>query len=402
MQTLFLGRQPIYDRRLQVFAYELLFRTSDDNVAVIADAEGSTAQVVIDTFIEIGLENVVGQHLAFVNVSRAFLLDGYARQLPKERVVLEILEDVTIDDRLIACAEELAAAGYTIALDDFVYHDDFRPLLGIARIIKVDLRRLDEASVREHVRLLTRRDVKLLAEKVETKEEFDRCLDLGFDLFQGYYFQRPTIVTGRRPPTNRLAALRLLAALQSPNVTIAQVEALIGQDATISYRVLRVINSAMYGLARRVDSLHEAVVLLGLQRIRTWVTLMTLSGVSDKPHELLVTAMVRARMASQLTAHLPGDVHEAAFTVGLFSALDAILDLPMDEIVSSLPLSQEASDALLRQTGPLGEVLGCILLYERGDWDHVRLEGQSADSIRTVYLESVAWASEQGKALAAN
>src|SRR5262245_8831119 len=169
MQTLFLGRQPIYDRRLQVYAYELLFRTSEQNVAVIADAEGSTAQVVINTFIEIGLENVVGQHLAFVNVTRAFILEGYAKQLPKERVVLEILEDVKVDGELMASVRELARAGYTVALDDFIYHDDVRPLLEFAKVIKVDLRKLNDASLKEHAQALAGVDAKLLAEKVETK-----------------------------------------------------------------------------------------------------------------------------------------------------------------------------------------------------------------------------------------
>jgi EAL and modified HD-GYP domain-containing signal transduction protein len=398
----FLGRQPIFDRRLKVHGYELLFRSAGDSQSAdVADGDLSTARVLFNTFVEIGLENVVGGGRAYVNVTRGFLIEKYAFQLPRERVVLELLEDIVVDQPLIDAVRELSDAGYTLALDDFTLRDELVPLLEFASIVKVDLRALDSAALDAHLAELRSRSLVVLAEKVETQEEFERVVTLGFDLFQGYFFERPSIVHGRRQPTNRLAALELLAELQGPDADIQKVEALVMRDATVSFQVLRLINSAFYALPRRVDSIREAVIMLGMERIRTWAAILVLARVSDKPHELLVTALVRARMAA-LIADAQGLDADQAFTVGLFSALDAILDMPMEDVLGSLPLAPAIANAVLRNEGPLGRNLAYILASERGDWVGAAGDMEvEADTLGKLHLEAVVWADRASRAIAA-
>jgi EAL and modified HD-GYP domain-containing signal transduction protein len=392
MHDIFVGRQPIYNRQLDVFAYELLFRSGEGNQAHITDGDWATSQVVLNTFMEIGLETMVGHKLAFINLTRDFILQDYSPVFPAARVVLEVLEDVTVDAALLAAVGSLSAQGYTIALDDFIYHESLQPLVEIADIVKVDILALDRTALQEHVTLLRQFDVKLLAEKVETQDDFKYCKDLGFDYFQGYFFCKPEVVKGQRIPGNRLVILELLAKLQDPEVDFRKLEDVVSRDVSLSYKLLRVINSAFYSLPRKVDSLHQALLILGTKFITSWVSLCILAGIDDKPHELMVTAMVRAKMCELLAKALGYQSQEAYFIVGLFSALDALMDSPMQEVLESLPLSDEITAALLDYEGTLGAVLRRVLAYERGNWDKAHYPGLDSGTITDTYLEAIAWA----------
>jgi EAL and modified HD-GYP domain-containing signal transduction protein len=218
MPEVFVGRQPIYTRKLDVCAYELLFRSNETNRAQVVNGNQATSQVILNTFMEIGLDTIVGQKRAFINLTRDFLLQEYSAVFPAKRVVLEVLEDVPVDAALIAAVRRLSAQGYTIALDDFVYHERLRPLVEVADIIKVDVLALDRKTLSEHSTLLRQYNVQLLAEKVETQDAFKFCKALGFDYFQGYFFCKPEIIKGHRVPANRLATLQLLARLRDPDV----------------------------------------------------------------------------------------------------------------------------------------------------------------------------------------
>ncbi|MDI3340578.1 MAG: HDOD domain-containing protein [Sphaerobacter sp.] len=400
MADFFIGRQPIYDRDLQVFGYELLFRTADSSRAQIVDADRATSDVVLDALVELGLDRLVGNRRAFINLTRNFILRGYYAALPAHRVVLEVLESEPVDRSLVDAVRELAAAGYTVALDDFDYRDDLRPLVDAATIVKLDIAALGRAGIEANLRRLRGHDLRLLAEKVETPEDFALCRDLGFDYFQGYFLCRPDLVRGRRMPTNRFAILPLLAKLQSPETDFSELEALITHDVSLSYKLLSLINSAFYGRPKRVESVRQALILLGTQLVSTWVSVIAMASIEDKPAELMTTAMVRGRMCEMLARAQRVPNKDMYFTAGLFSVLDALLDTPMAEILERLPLAEEVSQALLEGTGPLGATLRVVLAYERAEWDAVTLPGVEPYVIAAAYLDAIAWAHELRSALA--
>ena len=399
MSDIFIGRQPIYDRKQRVYAYELLFRSAHRNAADIIDGDKATSDVIVNTFMEIGLDNIVGKKLAFINLTRAFFVDETTIALPRDRVVLELLEDIEADEEVVAGVTRLCQQGYSIALDDFIYHESLQPLVELAHIIKIDIMALSQDEIRDHVAQLRKHSLRLLAEKVETREEYDFCMELGFDYFQGYFFAQPKIIQGQRLPNNRLAILKLLSRLQDPDITPPELESLIVQDVAFSFKILRYVNSAAVALPRKIESIQQAVVILGLATIRSWTTLLAMSQIDDKPAELVVTAMIRAKMAENMARARKASDPDVYFTVGLFSALDALMDNSMEEILTQLPLADHIADALLHHRGPHGKTLSCVLAYERGEWEHVHCETLSTTEIRDAYLSAVHWASEISQTL---
>jgi EAL and modified HD-GYP domain-containing signal transduction protein len=394
MSDIYIGRQPIYDRKLNVYAYELLFRAASDNSASFTDGDQATTDVIVNTFLEIGLDNIVGNRLAFINLTRSFFVGEHTISLPKNRVVLELLEDIDADDEVIAGVKRLSDQDYTIALDDFIYHESLQPLVTLADLVKIDIMTLSRDEIRQHVNALRQHPLRLLAEKVETQEDFNFCMELGFDYFQGYFFAQPKVIRGQRLPNNRLAILKLLGRLQDPNITPEQLEELIAQDIAFSYRILRYVNSASLALPRKIESIHQAVVILGLQAIKSWTTLLAMSQVDNKPAELVVTAMVRGKMAEGLAKAMNAPQPESFFTVGLFSALDALMDNSMEEILTQLPLADHIAAALLHRRGIHGDILDCVLAYERGQWENLGCSQLGTHKIRDCYLDALQWAGD--------
>jgi len=397
MNNIFIGRQAIYDKQLKVYAYELLSRSnSEHNEAFVGEhnANHATTIVMLNALTEIGLQQLVGKHPAFINLTYDFLINEGAIPELQNQVVLEILEDVEVTGELIAAVKKLSGSGYMIALDDFIYHDKMIPLIDLADIIKIDLLQLDEQGLRDHVKKLKQFNVRLLAEKVETQEEYELCKELGFDYFQGYFFCKPKIVTGQRAPANRITIINLLAKLQDSEVHIEELEELISQDLALSYRLLKYINSAAFSLQREVDSIHHAIVMLGLNTIRSLANLMLMSNIDDKPQDLLVIAIVRARMCEELSLHVDKKMKDTYFTAGLFSVIDALLDSSMEDIVSQLPLSTELQDALLEQKGVIGEALKCCIAFERADWENVQFQNIDEQAIQKAYFDAVIWSND--------
>ncbi len=402
MTEAFVARQPIFDTRLQIYAYELLFRSSGENAAgERLDGGQATSQVIWNTFTVFGLDSLVGGARAFINFNRDLLLDDSSIILPPDRVVIELLEDMEVDQDLVDAVTRLADKGYTIALDDFSYQASWQPLVDVAHIVKLDVMALTVSELEEHMSLLQRHDLKMLAEKVETAEQYEQLKAMGFDYFQGYFLARPMVMKGRRTPADRTTILRLLARLNDPTADITDIEALISRDISLSYKLLRYINSALFSLPRRVDSTRTAIVLLGLVNIRRWASLIAMSGFNDKPGDLLGIALVRGRMGQNLAEAAGLADPDSHFTVGLFSALDALLDMPMEQVVEELPLGEDVVNALLHRQGPLGATLACALAYEHQDWDHVALDGLDARAIRDAYLSAVAWATHAEQELPA-
>ena len=394
LQDIFIGRQPIYGRRLDLQAYELLYRGGDVDFASFSAGDQATSQVLLNAVSELGLERVVGSHLAFVNLTRGFILGEYPLPVPRNRVILEVLEDVPPDREVLAGLRRLRRRGFRIALDDFVLTEETEPMLELADIVKVEVFGLSGDLIRERFKILQPYGCKLLAEKVETREQFETCLQVGFDFFQGYFLAKPNVVRGRTIPASRLNLLRLLAKLQDPDVTMDDVEQVVSRDVSLSYKLLRHINSAMYGMPRRVESVRETIMYLGLSMVRNLVCLFVLADVDDKPHELITTAMMRAKMCELLgVASGVGD-SQCFFTAGLFSTLDAIMDLPMPTVLEKLPLAEDLHHALLDRKGDLGSALRSTLAYEHGEWEAVDCLGLSRTAIRTAFLDAVMWVEE--------
>ncbi len=398
---IFVGRQPIYGRRLELYAYELLYRGADVDYADFTEGDRATSQVLLNTFTEFGLERIVGGHLAFINLTRGFIVGEYPLPVPRTQVVLEVLEEVEPDEQVLAGLADLRRRGFKIALDDFVYRVEREPLLELADIVKVDILGLGEREIRERFELLAPVGLKLLAEKIETREQFDFCRDLGFDYFQGYFLAKPNVVSGTSIPISGLNLLRLLAEFQGPACDFDRVAEIVSQDVALSYKLLRHINAAIYGMPRRIDSVKETVAYLGLSTVRNLASLFLLSDVPEQPHELLVTAMVRAKMCECLARARGERDASAYFTVGLFSTLEALLSASMSNIVKKLPLSDELRDALLEGKGPLGEALRCSLAYERGEWSAVQCFGLPRGVIKNAFLEAAQWVETVDRELSA-
>lgn len=388
----YLARQPIYDRQLQVIAYELLYRSGDTlEAGAIDDPEGASSQVIVNTFMEVGFDQITGGVPAFINVTREFLIsDGFPSKF-RDRLVPELLEDTLIDDTLVQAAKRLAKSGYQLALDDFVAKPEWMPLIEVADIIKLDVLHLKEEGVREQLQLLKNCKAKLLAEKVETHEEYELYRSMGFDYFQGYFFAKPKIIKEKGIPASKMVIARLLAELNREDADIDRIEKLVCQDARLTYKLLKIVNSAFFGLPRKVNSIPEALVLLGLNELKCWAAILSLSAVDDKPNELLLTAMVRGKMcqilAEKLNMHDPGKY----FTAGLFSLLDALMDVHLEDIIEQMPFSEDLVRAVLCHEGEIGIVLHTVIAYEKGEWGEVHLGSLDREQIWDSYLQALDW-----------
>lgn len=393
MSEIFIARQPIFDANLSVFAYELLFRQGQEAVtAEFVDGDSATSQVMMNSFIDIGFDHLVGPHTAFVNLTEHFLSNPDLIVVPSDKVVLEVLEDVEPTEAVINSLKELKQRGFTIALDDFIYDDKYIPMLECADIIKVDISQQSESEIRKSLAIYAKYNVSLLAERVETHEEFELFKQLNFKYFQGYFFSRPILVQGRSIPSNKLSLLQLVAKVNDPKVDITELSEIISNDISLSHKVLKYINSPSSGIQSTIDSIPQAVTLLGLSTIKNWVTVMALASNSDKPIELSVTALIRAKICQSLAKTNKLANPDSFFTVGLFSTLDAMMDQPLDAIMEELPLSDEAKLALLEHGGEYGEALKCSLAMETADFSLMDFMGLDFSEMSDLYLDSVKWA----------
>ena len=398
--SVLLARQPIYDRELAVVGYEILFRNSSENRARIdqsdtAAANAATARALINTTLDMDLDRIAEGKILFFNLSHDFLLSDLELPESESRIGIDVLTDGRDDTALAKEVEDLALSGYVIALDDFHWREGVEPLIEAATMVKIDIQAHSATELAQLIQNLEPFDIKLTAKKVEDTQQFDYCRELGFELFQGYFMCRPTVVKAARVPDSKVNVMRLMAKLQDPDVSPKELEAVIRHDMALNYRLLRTVNSAYYGLAVKVRSISHAIVYLGLPAIRRWTRLQLLAGSDDRPSELIKLGLTRARMAELLTANLDKNVQDAAFTVGLFSLLDAILDLPMERVVEQLPLEADLARALTSRTGPYGHMLETIIQYENGRWDEMASGMYSHKNLTDSYMEALLWAQEQ-------
>lgn len=390
-----LARQPIFNRKMQVVAYELLCRSCDLNEYTADGGDMASSQVLLHTFTELSIHSVVGHHQAFINFTRTLLLTP--PPFDRRQLVVEVLEGQQVDAQMLHSLRSLREQGYTIALDDFELTDETRDLIPYADIIKLDVLQLSPAQIREHIDYLKPFGLTLLAEKVETYEMLEYCKDAGFDLFQGYFLARPKVIKGRKITENKQAVLQLLSVLHDPDVPLEQVEQLVARDPMLSYKLLRLVNSAAFALPRTIESLRQAITLLGLDIIKNWVNLLAMANLGDKPMELSIAALTRARMCEIIAATMSGKKRQDTFfTVGLLSTLDAFMDAPLEILLSNISLSEQLNEALLNHLGDEGKVLDIVEHYERAewdkiDWDYLNSRNISPDTLSHIYLDALNW-----------
>ncbi len=405
VRQIFLGRQPILDRRQQLAGFELLFRNGKMPGAEIRDDMAATMLVSLHAFSEFGANAVLGRHKGYVNVNAEFLLSDMVFSLPAEQVVLELLETIDIDEEVVGRCADLKGMGYQLALDDVTqYRSEFEPLLKIVDVVKLDLLQIEAQRLPQLVGRLKPWRVPLLAEKVETRQAFDACMALGFDLFQGYYFARPQVLEGVRLNPARTALLQLLTLVLNDAETEA-IERELKRHPDLTYNLLRLVNAAAAGLQQTVTSLRHAIVVLGRRQIQRWIQLVLYAsphGGMETTNPLMQLAAARARLMENLARkEHPADqaYHERAFMVGILSLLDVLLQAPLGELLQHLKLPQDAEAALLTRSGALGRLLRLAQALETDDQamvvsllaEFVSLE--PGDLMR-VEIEALAWAGE--------
>ncbi len=387
--SILVGRQAIFDRQKGVFGYELLYRDGQANSAQVVDGDEATARVMVNTFLEMGIDQIAGTSQAFINLTANFFLSQNYEVLPKHNVVLEVLESIDPTPLVIQSLVRARQLGYKIALDDFIVRDSHRALLEVADFVKVDILALTGEQLLEQIDVLKQYPVRLLAEKVEDQEMYALCYEQGFEYFQGYFFCKPQIIEGVKLSGNRMAIVLLLAKLQDPDIQIKDLEELVENDLSLSLKLLRFVNSASVGLPRVVNAIGQAVGMVGTERMRQWASLLVLANTGGKPSELMRIALIRGRLS-----RLQGESTSQAFTVGLFSVLDAYFDCEMKQLLADLPLTSDILLALTERQGCLGEILTCVMSYERGEWDQIGKSHFEPHVVRHEYFLSTEWANE--------
>jgi c-di-GMP phosphodiesterase len=388
-------RQPIADERHAVVGYELLFgggRVSTDSAT---DAKATSA-LLVDAFGDIGLDVLAGRHPAWMSIARNFLIEIGPPPVRPDRAVLQIAAYAARDD-MLAVLQQLGRSGYTLALDDYDGRDDVDPLLGLCSIVKVGIGERDDATLAAIVTQPKLHGALLVATQVNSVEDFDRCRALGFTYFQGDFFAKPRLIRHRGVGTGGISSLRALGELSAADASFDDLERIISSDVGLSLKLLRYVNSAFFALPRNIGSVREALTLLGTRTVRRWATVMAMSAIPDAPHELVSIALHRARMCEMLAGSALPEERETLFTIGLFSVADALLDAPMEEVLESLPFSDEIRAALLRREGPKGDLLSAVLAYERGEFPSA--PANPGVSLAGAYRAALEWADEAHRAV---
>ncbi len=397
----FVARQAIFDRDQHVFGYELLFRSNLENAFDGTDQTLATSQVIAASFFALGLDRIVGDKRAFVNFDRELLVRDCASVLPRQVVAVEILETIQPDREVIAACRRLKERGYCLALDDVVSERGIEPFLELVDIIKVDFQR---TSPTQQLGLLRRGHplgIRMLAEKVETPRQFQDAHRMGYDYFQGFFFARPVIIVGRAIPAFKLHYVQIFKETSRPELDYQRLEEVIKQELSLSYKLLRYINSAAFGWRGSIESVKQALVLLGESESRKWISLVALPALAqDKPEEVVIQAAVRARFCESLAewVGLPRRKMDLFF-LGMFSVLDALVDRPLEEALEGIHLAEDVRAVLLGQADAnnrLAKVYALVQAYEAAQWDAllgaVAGLGLPPGVVPALYIESVRWA----------
>jgi c-di-GMP-related signal transduction protein len=397
------ARQAIFDRERRVYGYELLFRSrAGQNEFDGTEGGVATRQVLANSLLVIGLDTLVGNKKVFINFGRGPLLQGWHAGLPAGRTVIEVLETVEPDAEVLEACRKLRQEGYQIALDDFVFRPGWEHLMDVADMVKIEIQSTPRAEQKRMVRSSRARGLQILAEKVETHEEFEWARQCGYDYFQGYFFARPVMMRARQIPAAKLHCLRLLQEAQRPELDFERLETLILEDVSLSYQLLRYVNSPLFALAGRIQSIRQALLYFGEAELRKWIALATLARTAeDKPSELIHHSLMRARFCEAVARMARNGLEQFAFLTGLFSLLDALIDRPLRETLAEMRLAPEIVAVLSGQAAendPLAEVYQLVRAYEVADWQRVEQLGQQLGvpvaGLAEEYCAAAGWASQ--------
>ena len=395
------ARQPILDVNKNLYAYELLFRDGVDNVFPGIDEDEATSRIIEGSQFNLGIEHLTGNKPAFINFTLDTILKNYPTMVPPASLVVEILETVQPGKKLLESVKELKNQGYVIALDDYEHKPIWRHFFPYIDLIKIDLRAMSFDEIEQVIADISDfPDIKLLAEKVETSEEFEKCKQMGFQYFQGYFFSKPEVVKTKTLSPAQMTLAELLYETSTPEIDLPKITQIFERDINLSYKLLRYTNSAAFKRRAEISTIKQALVVLGKYELKKFLSLLFAASVSDeKPIELLNLAMVRARFCENL-ASLEGSADSSmAFLTGMMSLIDAILDQSIEMVMEQLPLSSDIKDALIHKKGILADYLSLALAYEQGDWENeLAIEEQlklSGRQVPATYSNAINWAAEQ-------
>jgi len=402
---LFLARQPIFDKHHNVYGYELLYRSNQNNVYNHFDGDQASLNVIHNAFLLTGPENISGGKKIFINFTANLLKNKVALSLPKQLLVVEILENIAPDKTILSVCAELKKAGYTLALDDFVLHSpQVNSLINYADIIKVDFRQSSLDDIQKIAEHSIHKGIKLLAEKTETLEELTVAKSLGYIFFQGYFFSKPLIIATRDIPSHKLAHLQMLHEINQTDLSIECLEAIVKRDTSLTYKLLKYINSVSFGMSQPIDSIKHAMVLLGEKEVRKWASLIIFTKIAqDNTPELLMSSLIRAKFSESLADEMGfRDKKSMLFLAGMFSLLDAMIGRPLAEVLEKIPLPEDIKKALLGEDNRYRDLLGMVIHYEKADWQNFAKFAQKINfdenKIPDLYLNAVRWAEKTLKA----
>lgn len=386
------------NKSMALYGYELLYRSDSKNNYYTEDFnEDHASSDVVETIHSLGIDKITGGKKAFVNFTHTFLSSGMATLFPKEYLVVEVLESIAPSEQLVESVRQIKEKGYIIALDDFVYSEEFQPLIDLADIIKVDFINFSAANMKELLLHADLKKVTLLAEKVETREDFQRACSLGFKLFQGYFFSKPVIVEKPKINPLKMNYIQLIRLTSQEEVDFVAVSHVVRRDLSLAFKILRLVNSAYFGLRNQITDILQALAFLGEKELKKWVSLVSMMGIAEgKPSELVRMSMVRANFCEQaaLSLGMKND-SEAFFIAGMFSLIDAIMDTPMEMIFAEMPVLPVARDALLEQKGTAAKMLDLLKAYEMGSWTEVAAIAEQIEldeeTVTKMYVAAVTW-----------
>ncbi|OWW22869.1 diguanylate phosphodiesterase [Noviherbaspirillum denitrificans] len=402
VREFFLARQPILDRTQALVAYELLFRNAEAGPARVTSDLSATASVIAHAS-QLGMEKVIGDSVGYLNVDAAVLMSDIFKFLPKEKVVLEIVETMKVTPEILSRIEQLVADGFRFALDDVITDsDDVQQLLPLVEVIKFDLRDMPLSALLKLTPRFRAANKKLLAEKVETLEQFETCLDLGFDYFQGYYFAKPVILSGKKLSPSQLSIMQLMTMINS-DADNSDIERAIKKNISLCFNLLRLVNTPAVGVPRRIDSVTQALMILGRNQLRRWLQIMLYAEPCKKGHAstpLLRLATTRGKLLELIAQQVEPrnrSLADTAFTVGIMSLMDTLFSIPMEEILEQVAVVDAVSDALMHRSGTYGDMLSLAEQMERieeaGDMFDSLVERfrLSADDLVNLQLAAFEW-----------
>jgi c-di-GMP-related signal transduction protein len=399
--NVYIARQPIFDRKNAIFGYELLFRQSNVNYFIEMDDDVATAELIYNSFLVFGIDNITDGAMAFINFSKSLVASDFIELLPKDRIVVEILERDKATQATVDACRKFREMGYTLAVDDFILDEDNQPLLDLVDIVKVEFPAVSLADQANLIRKY-RKKVKFLAEKIETREEYASAVKLGYDLFQGYFFSKPAMMKSKDIGSINTNLIRIVEELNLPEPSYKRISETIQMDLGLSYKLLRLVNSAYIAPQCEIKSIQQALNYLGTREMYQWVSLMMLKEVqSNENAEIVKQALIRGKLMSLLCNELS---HQASiseyFFTGTFSLMDVILNKSLTDVLKGLPLTDSVKQALLGGTNELRAMLDYLISYEKGEWETLKnlplANTIPADRFMLHYMEALKWAKSIG------